>query len=98
MALCKDGCERVARSGGWRSSHYRRWRAGKALDTRYGAISDTKKARTGRLSPSGSLVRSLPSARLRSLRRWCSYAPLDCGSWHHWPGVAGSRWPGVALA
>jgi hypothetical protein len=33
MALCKEGCERVARSGGWRSSHYRRWRAGKALDT-----------------------------------------------------------------
>ena len=65
---------------------------------RYGAISDTEKARTGRLSQSGSLVRSLPSPRLRSLRRWRSYAPLDCGSWHHWPRVAGSRWPGVALA
>jgi uncharacterized protein YbjT (DUF2867 family) len=37
------------------------------------------------------LVRSLPSASLRSLRRWRSYAPLDCVSWHDWPRVAGSR-------
>ena len=33
MALCKEGCGRVARSRGWCSSHYRRWLAGKPLDT-----------------------------------------------------------------
>jgi hypothetical protein len=32
MALCKEGCGRIARSRGWCSSHYRRWRTGK-LDT-----------------------------------------------------------------
>jgi hypothetical protein len=32
MALCKEGCGRVARSRGWCSSHYRRWLAGKPLD------------------------------------------------------------------
>jgi hypothetical protein len=32
MALCKEGCARVARSRGWCSSHYRRWLAGKPLD------------------------------------------------------------------
>jgi hypothetical protein len=25
MALCREGCGRVARSRGWCSSHYRRW-------------------------------------------------------------------------
>ena len=34
MALCKEGCERVARSRGWCSSHCRRWLAGKPLDRR----------------------------------------------------------------
>jgi hypothetical protein len=29
MALCKEGCGRVARSRGWCSSHYRRWRTGR---------------------------------------------------------------------
>ena len=33
MAECKEGCGRVARSRGMCSSHYRRWRAGKPLDT-----------------------------------------------------------------
>ena len=33
MALCKEGCGRVARSRGWCSSHYRMWRAGKPLNT-----------------------------------------------------------------
>jgi hypothetical protein len=33
MALCKEGCGRVARSRGWCSSHYRRWLAGVPLDT-----------------------------------------------------------------
>jgi hypothetical protein len=33
MALCKEGCGRVARSRGWCSSHYRRWLAGKPLNT-----------------------------------------------------------------
>ena len=33
MALCKEGCGRIARSRGWCSSHYRRWRAGLPLDT-----------------------------------------------------------------
>ena len=47
MALCKEGCGRVARSRGWCSSHYRRWRTGK-LDTpirgyqRYGEDPDGK--------------------------------------------------------
>jgi hypothetical protein len=48
MALCKEGCGRVARSRGWCSSHYRRWLAGKPLDTpirgyqRYGEGPDGK--------------------------------------------------------
>jgi hypothetical protein len=33
MAPCKEGCGRTARSRGMCSSHYRRWRAGKPLDT-----------------------------------------------------------------
>ena len=33
MAECKKGCGRVARSRGMCSSHYRRWNAGKPLDT-----------------------------------------------------------------
>jgi hypothetical protein len=33
MALCKEGCGRIARSRSMCSSHYRRWRAGKPLDT-----------------------------------------------------------------
>jgi hypothetical protein len=34
MKLCKlEGCGRIARSRGMCSSHYRRWRAGKPLDT-----------------------------------------------------------------
>ena len=33
MAECKEGCGRVARSRGMCSSHYRRWLAGKPLDT-----------------------------------------------------------------
>jgi hypothetical protein len=33
VAMCKEGCGRVARSRGWCSSHYRLWRAGKPLDT-----------------------------------------------------------------
>ena len=33
MALCKEGCGRIARSRGWCSSHNRLWRAGKPLDT-----------------------------------------------------------------
>jgi hypothetical protein len=33
MAECKEGCGSVARSRGWCSSDYRRWLAGKPLDT-----------------------------------------------------------------
>jgi hypothetical protein len=33
MAECKEGCDRVARSRGWCSSHYRRWLTGNPLDT-----------------------------------------------------------------
>jgi hypothetical protein len=33
MALCKEGCRRIACSRGWCSSHYRMWRAGKPLNT-----------------------------------------------------------------
>jgi hypothetical protein len=48
MAECKEGCGRVAHSRGWCSSHYRRWRAGKPLDSpvrryqRYGEGPDGK--------------------------------------------------------
>ena len=81
-AVSRSPCGTHTAAAGWRVSR---------STPRCGATRDTEKARTGRLSPSGPLLCSLPSASLRSLRRWRSYAPLDCGSWHNWPKVAGSR-------
>ena len=47
MAECKEGCGRVARSRGWCSSHYGAGERASST-TRFGIISDTTQAQTGR--------------------------------------------------
>ena len=63
MALCKEGCGRVARSRGWCSSHYRRWRAGQPLDT---PIRGYQRYEEG---PDGKVVPAIRASRAPSPRR-----------------------------
>lgn len=51
MALCKEGCGRVARSRGWCSSHYRRWLAGKPLDTPIRGYQRYEEGPDGKVAP-----------------------------------------------
>jgi hypothetical protein len=51
MAECKQGCGRVARSRGMCSSHYRRWRAGKPLDTPIRGYQRYEEGLDGKVSP-----------------------------------------------
>ena len=76
MALCKEGCGRVACSRGWCSSHYRLWRAGKPLDTpirgyqRYGEGPD------GKVSPVIRASRALPPRRKPFAKEYALLASL----------------------
>ena len=62
MALCKEGCGRVARSRGWCSSHYRRWRAGKPLDTPVRGYQRYEEGPDGKVAPV-AVRASAPSPR-----------------------------------
>jgi hypothetical protein len=75
MDLCKEGCGRVARSRGWCSSHYRRWLAGKPLNTpirgyqRYEEDSDGKAIPVRAHPPSPRRKRKPPFAKEYALLR-----------------------------
>jgi hypothetical protein len=73
MGECKEGCGRAHAAGAARITG-----AGGPVShstALCAATRGTRKARTGRLSPSRPLVRRLPSASLRSPRRWRCCGP-----------------------
>jgi hypothetical protein len=51
MVQCEEGCGRIARSRGWCSSHYRRWLAGKPLDTPIRGYQRYEEGPEGRVIP-----------------------------------------------
>jgi hypothetical protein len=63
MAQCKEGCGRVARSRGWCSSHYRRWRAGKPLDTPIRGYQRYEEGPDGSCRPASKRPPRAPSQR-----------------------------------
>jgi hypothetical protein len=73
MALCKEGCGRVARSRGWCSSHYRMWLARKPLDGPIRGYQRYEEGPDGKVVavPSGPLVRRLPSASPVACPNFC---------------------------
>jgi hypothetical protein len=64
MALCKEGCGRLARSRGWCSSHYRRWLAGKPLDTPIRGYRRYEEGPDGKVAPA-----PIRASRARSPKR-----------------------------
>jgi hypothetical protein len=63
VAMCKEGCGRVARSCGWCSSHYRRWRDGKPLDTPVRGYQRYEEGPDGKVAPVPVRASRAPSPR-----------------------------------